>query len=516
MAIISCPECGKQISDRAASCPNCGCPISAAPVVPQIDSAKDISNLLALARSSFESKNYSQAEEFCNQAIAIDGTCFAAWKLKGEAINYQISANNQRILEAYNCVMKAYDVLGEAEKEDKKYEVLSSLKDLMEGEVTFWTKQFENDRPTNATLKRTQNAYVNAYNKMANAFDVLGLEESKEGYLWNFDNFFIQEANKACVSSWKTTVAYNYFRDDLDNLGARWNRNGAKTESGTDYFRPSQEVFSTFLSETGILIEMLEYCVKQFNSETDEEDKKNVYSNLAYFNETPINQCSYKPMVTTWTNGYGAVTDRREYYEIDTFLTDEAKKYRQKEALKYKLLEKSAEGVALANKTIAEAKERRAKHEKYWEEHADEKAKLDKEQADLKKKMDELNAQISAIDKKNTAKINELSKERDKKLQCEIEVDKQREVIRDLEMQRNKCGIFKGKEKKAIQARLDAEENPKLDSLRKKAEAEKKAHQDKFNAEINAVKGEGKDLRDEVAKLKKRSDEITKELTKDR
>lgn len=29
-------------------------------------------------------------------------------------------------------------------------------------------------------------------------------------------------------------------------------------------------------------------------------------------------------------------------------------------------------------------------------------------------------------------------------------------------------------------------------------------------------KGEGKDLRDEVAKLKKRSDEITKELTKDR
>ena len=38
----------------------------------------------------------------------------------------------------------------------------------------------------------------------------------------------------------------------------------------------------------------------------------------------------------------------------------------------------------------------------------------------------------------------------------------------------------------------------------------------KFNAEINAVKGEGKDLRDEVAKLKKRSDEITKELTKDR
>lgn len=27
MALIKCPECGKEISDSAASCPNCGCPI---------------------------------------------------------------------------------------------------------------------------------------------------------------------------------------------------------------------------------------------------------------------------------------------------------------------------------------------------------------------------------------------------------------------------------------------------------------------------------------------------------
>lgn len=27
MSLIECPECGKQISDKAKSCPNCGCPI---------------------------------------------------------------------------------------------------------------------------------------------------------------------------------------------------------------------------------------------------------------------------------------------------------------------------------------------------------------------------------------------------------------------------------------------------------------------------------------------------------
>ena len=28
MALISCPECKTQVSDRAVSCPSCGCPIS--------------------------------------------------------------------------------------------------------------------------------------------------------------------------------------------------------------------------------------------------------------------------------------------------------------------------------------------------------------------------------------------------------------------------------------------------------------------------------------------------------
>lgn len=27
MALIKCPECSKEISDRATSCPHCGCPL---------------------------------------------------------------------------------------------------------------------------------------------------------------------------------------------------------------------------------------------------------------------------------------------------------------------------------------------------------------------------------------------------------------------------------------------------------------------------------------------------------
>lgn len=28
MALINCPECGKEISDKATTCPNCGCPVA--------------------------------------------------------------------------------------------------------------------------------------------------------------------------------------------------------------------------------------------------------------------------------------------------------------------------------------------------------------------------------------------------------------------------------------------------------------------------------------------------------
>jgi uncharacterized membrane protein YvbJ len=31
MALISCPECGSEVSDKAPSCPKCGVPLASAP-----------------------------------------------------------------------------------------------------------------------------------------------------------------------------------------------------------------------------------------------------------------------------------------------------------------------------------------------------------------------------------------------------------------------------------------------------------------------------------------------------
>lgn len=37
MALITCPECGKEISDKAKTCPNCGAPVEAKAEIPEIE-----------------------------------------------------------------------------------------------------------------------------------------------------------------------------------------------------------------------------------------------------------------------------------------------------------------------------------------------------------------------------------------------------------------------------------------------------------------------------------------------
>ena len=34
MAMVQCPECGREVSDQAAACPNCGCPLGVTSVAP--------------------------------------------------------------------------------------------------------------------------------------------------------------------------------------------------------------------------------------------------------------------------------------------------------------------------------------------------------------------------------------------------------------------------------------------------------------------------------------------------
>lgn len=128
MAMISCPECGKSVSDRAASCPECGCPISTA-AVPAQNSADDVEKLFVLARRARESSDSKNAIRYYNQILD---------KLPGnwEAIFYTVyyEASECKIMEiasagnaVANCIFSTFSAINDLEDEKEKDIALNTV-----------------------------------------------------------------------------------------------------------------------------------------------------------------------------------------------------------------------------------------------------------------------------------------------------------------------------------------------------------------------------------------------------
>lgn len=163
-----------------------------------------------------------------------------------------------------------------------------------------------------------------------------------------------------------------------------------------------------------------------------------------------------------------------------------------------------------------EAKEKEKRVAAYWAEHESEKQMLESELESISNRLVAIQVQLDAISKEISPQIATLSQKKTERIPEETEVDKQRDLIWELERTCAALGIFKGKEKKEITERLNTIERPKLDELKKKREIARERHLSSLNAEMATLNEKGSDLRAEAAKLKARQAEINKELTQDR
>ena len=125
-----------------------------------------------------------------------------------------------------------------------------------------------------------------------------------------------------------------------------------------------------------------------------------------------------------------------------------------------------------------EAKEKQARIDAYWAENQELKTKLESEKNDLDQKIKELDSQIESLPENSTLK--------DLSSQLEA-VKKEKEGL----------GLFKSKEKKALQEKID-------DLERRRSEAERS---------YDAASGP---LKDNLSQLKNRVSEIDEEFSKDR
>jgi hypothetical protein len=168
---------------------------------------------------------------------------------------------------------------------------------------------------------------------------------------------------------------------------------------------------------------------------------------------------------------------------------------------------KSIESAAAARKSAEKAAKERAareaaqaRREAYWEKHADEKNALEAEKK-------ELAAQIDSINTATNDQVSALMKEKNA-IPGATEIANIDERIEKLTSEKNALGIFKGKEKKAIQAQID------------QAEADKRTVQNRMAAAKKEIENKISSIRSEaqrkVSSLQSRISTIYNELTKER
>lgn len=208
---------------------------------------------------------------------------------------------------------------------------------------------------------------------------------------------------------------------------------------------------------------------------------------------------------TEWKNGYGVVTRTNkpetyalfvalidafhesmlnieakdpEIYMYETFIAfvKGCKNYTFEGYNKYKLNELFDKWISQQNAGIEKLK--KSKIDAYWNEHKEEKNQLESEKKSLQSQIEKINNTINSLGEVATVKNLE-------------------EQIKKLQNEKDSLGLFKGKEKKALQEQIDAL-NLNLTSARKSKDVAISPYQR------------------EITALNKRISEIESELTKDR
>lgn len=447
-----------------------------------------VANLLELVRTSLDSQNFTKAEEFCNQIISIDGSNYDAWKLKGEAISNQIENSSSRRKETCTCLERAYQLLDDqAGKEVKAKELIAILIAGIKKDIEYGMAEFKKERPKRDSFDKQKEAFSDSCNLLRMTCKGLSLDDKP--YVKEIQNDFCRQCQQACNYQWEERVGYDYFRADLKTLGYSWNRDPNVDEFvSSDTFRPAGETLDRFCSSFPCLVGALEFCENQFNDSTPYETQEKVYSSLATYYQARKGACSYESMVRRTRDGNGRIIQERPFYRVDTYpkavyqneWDNKQRKYETRaqqavEARKKHEKELADERIRVAReKAQKEAEEKKKRIELYWSEHPQEYDALEKRKQLLKDQISQIETEI---------KKNEDSEEL-------AELKKQ---IESLTIKWSSLGIFKSKEKKALQEQIN-----NLREQAKHVEEKIKGEIFRLNEKMSPIQKEFADVIDEL------------------
>ena len=406
--------------------------------VPVVDNTAMIDNYLEMARNAKETGNNEEAVGYCNKIIELDLHNWEAWFIKGKAVGWQSTLANNRTGETINAFITALEHCPEERKESLGKECEEELVSLYSALLSLRVKNFKthpNQNDMNGLNSDVQSIVLNMGEFMIKSGVIIEVNQLKYARIMN---------NGLC-DAW--AVVYKDYKGDG---------------------HPSDYDLTRFISEGDFLIDALKlaliFCDDDDDNKPSNDLRIQIYENLVHMNSTIRTAQSYE---VDFSGGY-------KHYNPSKSLTDAAKRVRQNQIDEWNGEIRKIKGAA-ERKAQAAAKKR---FDEYWEAHADLKAELEAERETLKGQVADLLAQEKVIPGTEEAKT----------LSGQIE---------QLSRQRDSLGLFKGKEKKALQEQIDG------------LQVQLKA----VNDRIAAARAE---IAAKLKPLNKRLDEIKTELTKPR
>lgn len=448
MAALVCDICGGKLamgSGGIAVCDSCGMEhtkermqekVQEVKGVVRVDNSHMIENYLGMAKNAYDSSNQAEAESYCNKIIEIDPNNYQAWLLKGKSAGWQSTLQNPRFSEAVSGFSKAIVNAPEDDRDEIIEDTKGEIKNLAMALISL-----RSDRFAKWPDEDEANGFISDIVSILNAITQYLVQSGNSIPISEIMEPIALQINQAVVAAWSGKIIPDYNGDEN---------------------RPNQYEWREFINRVGYCTDLLEKAI----SLCDEDDEADIqcYENLIHLHKEAIDSCSWDYNMTDWGKSW-----HKEYT-----LTSQAIQIRRNLILQYK-------GKIADIKREKAAKEKAdadARFEEYWAKHAEERAKLEDENKMITQQIAALSVEISQIPGTS------------EKANLEARISK-------LEDEKKKLGLFKSKEKKALQEQIDAANTELL----------------QLSNQINVAV---KEINKKIEPLEKRQAEIKTELTKPR
>ena len=427
-----------------------------------VDNSKTIENYLNLAHQSRDSTNNEEAENYSNKVLELDPTNVEALLIKAEAVGWQSTLGTPRTAEVLNCYKAALAATEDPEKKAEiKEKAIEVTHDIYQALFSLCAKNFS-PYPSEHDTSRLSNLYTDALNLCTSDL----LSEGESIFLKNSSVAWARVVNNALCDAWRKVSA------DF---------------SSSNEGHPSKYDLQRVVQRGGFINDGLKTASIMVPSEFAENMEaaklyNQIMENIATIHEYLINAKSYE---VSFSGGY-------KHYNLDQTLTDEAKKIRRGICAEMRAKGKDALNAAEEAQKKKEEAEKEAAHKAYWDAHKEEAEALNQEK-------DTLNNRYAEIKQLMAGEPNEMNG-----FPEVAEIQGIETTIKEKQTAKQSLGIFKKKEKDALDGEIAALNQKKAD-----VEAALKAKREPVKAKFDALRSEWSDI-------SKRLKEIEEELTKDR